>query len=243
MSILALLYRLYLLLFFAPIMLAYSLLTLVVVCITCLFNQNLAFTLWLRLWGRVFCSLTPVRVDSSGSEHLDPQQSYVIVANHASQYDIPIVCGWLLLDIKWVAKMELKNHPIIGTAGKAVGAVFVDRENRNAAIANLEVIKSQLVNGTSVIFFPEGTRSKIGKMMPFKRGAFVMAKELNLPILPVSIINSDKILSSGTIFPKAGKAEVRIHAPITAAQVAELDLAELTNKARAIVASAIASEQ
>ena len=224
-------------------MLFFTVIMLVLLCITSVFSARLAFTVWVRYWGRLFCSCTPLCVTRTGAEHIDPTQSYVVVVNHASQYDIPLVSGWVPMDLKWVGKMELKNTLIVGTAGKAMGAVFVDRGDRQAAIANLELIKTRISGGTSIIFFPEGTRSKIGRMLPFKRGAFVMAKDLHLPVLPISLIDTDKILPSGAIFPQAGNVEVRIHPPIPAVEVAALELADLTDKARAIVASPIASEQ
>jgi len=223
-------------------MLPFTLLVLLLICITSPSSTRLSFTLWVRLWGRVFCTLTPLRIRVRGLENIAPNQPYVLVANHASQYDIPIIAGWLPLDIKWVGKMELKNTLIVGTAGKALGAVWVDRANKEAAIQSLEGVKSRLTGSTSIIFFPEGTRSKIGKMLPFKRGAFVMAKDLALPVLPISVVNSDQILPSGAWLPRAGTVELCIHPAIPVAEVAQLPLPDLTDKAQTIVGSALTRE-
>lgn len=242
MTVSRLLHGCYLALLFIPLMLPFTLCILVCICITSLFSKRLAFTFWIRYWARLFCWFTPLQVRRTGLDNIAPHQSYVVVVNHASQYDIPLVAGWVPLDLKWVGKMELKNTLIVGTAGKAIGAVFIDRSDREAAIANLDAIKARIIGGTSIIFFPEGTRSKIGKLLPFKRGAFVMAKDLNLPILPISLINTDKILPSGAMFPYAGEVELCVHPPIAAADVAALDLTALTAKARELVASRLASE-
>ena len=123
-----------------------------------------------------------------------------------------------------------------------MGNVFVDRKNTKAAIANLEQVKSRITGGTSLIFFPEGTRSKKGCMLPFKNGAFIMAKDLGLPILPVSIVNADRILASGSIFPQGGDVSFYLHPPISAEQVQDLSLPELVKLGRSTVKSVVEPE-
>lgn len=165
-------------------------------------------------WARVNARATPMGVRVSGREHIDPEQSYVIVANHRSHYDIFLLYGWLGVDFKWVMKRELRKVPMIGVACDRLGHIFVDRSNREAAIASLRAARSRIRNGTSVFFFPEGTRSRSGALQPFKKGAFRMAMDLGLPILPVSISGTAEIMppDSVDIFP--GTARMTIHPPV-----------------------------
>ena len=110
-----------------------------------------------------------------------------------------------------VMKKELRKVPGVGFGSKKVGHIFLDRSNKRAAVESLEIAKKKLINGTCVVIFPEGTRSNDGVLLPFKRGAFKLAIELGLPILPVSLINTRKIMPNKTmdIFP--GKVEMVIH--------------------------------
>ena len=165
-------------------------------------------------WGRAICHLTPVDVEISGSENLDKNKSYVIAANHQSQYDIFVLYGWLNTDFKWVAKKELQKLPLVGLAMEKMGHIFIDRRNRQAAIHSLEAARNKIRNGISVLFFPEGTRTKTGEMDAFKKGAFKMALDLELPVLPVSIIGTREIMPTNSFNIKPGKVKMIIHPAI-----------------------------
>ena len=165
-------------------------------------------------WGRAICHLTPVSVELSGSENLDKNKSYVIAANHQSQYDIFVLYGWLNTDFKWVAKKELQKLPLVGLAMEKMGHIFIDRRNRQAAIHSLEAAKNKIRNGISVLFFPEGTRTKTGEMDAFKKGAFKMALDLELPVLPVSIIGTRDVMPTNSFNIKPGKVKMIIHPAI-----------------------------
>lgn len=238
-KVLRLFHILYLLLVFVPVVLAATLVTFCLILVTCLFSKLLAFSLWVRGWSRLVCWLTPLRVKRIGADNIESGQSYIVVANHASQYDIALAAGWIPLDLKWVAKQELKNTLIVGTVGKAMGNIFIDRRNRQAAIQSLDEAKRRLVNGVSLVFFPEGTRSKTSEMLPFKKGAFVMAKEMNLPILPISLCNTRNALPSGSILPRAGQVQLVVHSPITAAEVEQLSHEQLRDKAQTMISSVL----
>ncbi len=142
--------------------------------------------------------VTPMRVSVEGRENLDPKQSYVLVSNHQSQYDIFLLYGWLGVDFKWVMKKELRKVLGIGVACDRLGHIFIDRSNHAAALATLETAKERIVDGTSVIFFPEGTRSRDGQLKKFKKGAFRMAVDLGLPILPLTVTGTRDVLPAGT---------------------------------------------
>ena len=160
------------------------------------------------LWARLNAYLTPIRVTVSGRELIDPQQSYVIAANHQSGYDIYVLYGWLGVDFKWVLKQELRKAPGLGIGCEKLGHIFVDRSDTEAAIRSIEQAKRRIVDGTSVIFFPEGTRSGDGRLLPFKKGAFRMAIDLGLPILPVTLVGTRDILPPNTMRVFPGRARL-----------------------------------
>ncbi len=190
-------------------------------------------------WARVVAWVTPMRVRVEGRENLDPEQSYVLVSNHQSQYDIFLLYGWLGVDFKWVMKKELRNVLGIGVACDRLGHVFIDRSNHAAALATLETAKARIVGGTSVIFFPEGTRSRDGQLKMFKKGAFRMAIDLGLPILPLTVTGTRDVLPAGTsdLFP--GSARLIIHPPISVVGLAADDCSNLLEETRSVIASSL----
>ncbi len=145
-------------------------------------------------WSRINSFLTPMPVSVSGRENIDPRRSYVIVSNHQSHYDVFVLYGWLGVDFKWVMKKELRKVPALGIACEKAGHIYIDRSDKQGALNSLNAAKKIIKNGTSVIFFPEGTRSRTGQMGDFKKGAFYMALDLGIPVLPITIIGTGKIL-------------------------------------------------
>jgi 1-acyl-sn-glycerol-3-phosphate acyltransferase len=186
-------------------------------------------------WGRGVCLLnfTPVRV--KGREHVQPEQSYVILANHQSHFDIFTVYGHLNIPFRWVMKEELRKAPFIGWYTSAAGHVFVDRSNQEKARASLETAKARLANGLSVFFFPEGTRSLDGRLTPFKKGGFHTALDLGLPILPVSISGTWKVLPCKTFKLLPGNPTITIHPPIDTTRFNLDRMDELVAQARAAI--------
>lgn len=183
-------------------------------------------------WARLGLLFSWVRVRVHGLEHIDPRQSYVVVANHLSLFDIWVLYGHLRMDLRWVAKKEVFYIPIIGICCVALGHVFVDRSNHQRAMASLEKARQRIVRGTSILFFPEGTRSRTGALRPFKKGAFHLARDLDLPILPVSIIGTREILPSDTARLTPGReVTLVIHAPIGAGSQDAEALAALSHAA------------
>ena len=194
-------------------------------------------------WARILALATPMRVRVEGRENIDPQQSYVLVSNHQSQFDIFLLYGWLGVDFKWVMKQELRTVPGIGMACDRLGHIFIDRSNHTAAMATLEEAKKKIVNGTSVMFFPEGTRSRDGKLMQFKKGAFRMALDLGLPILPLTVTGTRNVLPAGTSDLMPGSARLIIHPPIPVEGSTAADCSHLSDQVRKVIASALPSDQ
>ena len=190
-------------------------------------------------WSRLNAWLTPISVTVEGREHVDPEQSYVVVANHQSGYDIFVLYGWLGMDFKWVMKHELRKVPALGIGCEKLDHVFIDRSNTEAAIRTLDEAKERIRDGTSVIFFPEGTRSEDGNLLPFKKGAFRMAIDLGLPILPVTLVGTREIMPPKTMDVFPGKARLIFHPPVDAAGTDPADLGPLMAEVKATVASGL----
>ena len=162
------------------------------------------------MWAKTVALFTPMSVKVIGRENVEKGQSYVIVANHQSAYDIFALYGFLGIDFRWVMKKELRHAFGIGPASAKVGHIFIDRSSPKAAYETIKAAKEKLVNGTSVVIFPEGTRSGSNTVKRFKSGAFKLAQELGLPILPVTIKDTHKVYGGGTLNLRPGKVSLTI---------------------------------
>lgn len=190
-------------------------------------------------WARILSWITPMRLKVIGKENIDRNQSYVIVSNHQSQYDILALYGWIGIDFKWVMKMELRKVPVLGVACDKLGHIYIDRSNTQAALESINQAKKKITGGTSVLFFPEGSRSRDGQLKKFKKGAFKMALDLEIPILPVTINFTRNILPSDTIDLFPGSAEMIIHPQVSIDGYSNENLGELIDKTKSIIASKI----
>ncbi|MFK7730674.1 MAG: lysophospholipid acyltransferase family protein [Pseudomonadales bacterium] len=183
-----------------------------------------------------WCSLNTLTalssVDVSGQHRIDPGQSYIIVANHLSHFDIFLLYGRLGLDIRWVMKQELRSLPFFGVAAEKLGHIYIDRSDRDKAHAQLKAAQQKFSSGSSIIFFPEGTRSEGGALLPFKSGAFVMAKQMQLPILPVVLSGTDAVAPPRSLDLYPGKTVMTVLEPIPADDVINMNHEELKERAR-----------
>lgn len=204
-----------------------------------LFGPKTASAVFPPIWARINSMMTPMTVITHGKEHITPGQSYVVVANHQSHYDIFVLYGWLGMDIKWVMKMELRKVPVIGYICQKMEHIYIDRSNQKAAIESINRAKRKIVNGTSVIFFPEGTRSEDGKPGRFKKGAFRLAVDLGLPILPVTISGTHDILPKGTLDLFPGSVNMILHPPIPVSGYDPDNLEPLMKRTRDTIISAL----
>jgi len=184
------------------------------VILSLLWNEKISSYIAGVLWANLNCIITPVMVKLKGRENIEKDQSYVIVVNHQSAYDILVLYAKLGIDFKWVMKKEIRKIPGVGFGSKATGHIFIDRSSTKAAINTINEAMAKIKGGTSLVFFPEGTRSLTTELLPFKKGAFWFAFDLNLPILPVTIKGTRDIMPSGTLNLLPGKAEIIIHPEI-----------------------------
>lgn len=189
-------------------------------------------------WARIFCAIVPIQVRIQGRQNYDPALSYVVVPNHKSMVDIPVLHGFTGLTIKWVMKMELKKIPVFGTACNLLGCIYVNRSNGQAALESIEAAKNKLSDRASVVFFAEGTRSR-GDLLPFKKGAFVFAMTSGLPVLPITIKNSEHILPSDTLDIMPGTVDLIIHPPVHIPTCTKAELNEKIDQIHRTIAGAL----
>lgn len=168
-----------------------------------------------QLWSRMFYWLTFTKREFEGLENIRPGQSYVFVSNHQSLFDVWVIYGWLPVVFKWIMKKELRKVPFVGTGCAAAGHIFIDRSHPKAAVESLERAKKILVNGVSLVIFPEGTRSKTGEVQAFKRGAFQIAFDMNLPVVPISLSGCNNLMpKGGWLFHPFTKIKMKVGEPI-----------------------------
>ncbi|MCA1778605.1 MAG: 1-acyl-sn-glycerol-3-phosphate acyltransferase [Xanthomonadaceae bacterium] len=196
------------------VVLATVLAALVVIVMSLLGYRRAANTRVAASWARLIAWLTPMRVELEGSERLDPEQSYVVVANHRSQYDIPLIYGFCGLDLRWVMKSEIGRVPFVAQGCRAIGHIFINRGRPDQARAAINEAVACLPVGTGVLFFAEGTRSRSGELMAFRKGAFRAAVDRNLPILPMTVSGTRSILPPGSLRVRPGRGRLVIHEPI-----------------------------
>ncbi len=225
-------YQPYKWLFFVPLMLIFTILSgFICMFIAFVFDPDAADIVAV-FWSRIVCFFTPVRVRITGRNNYSRHKSYVVVVNHQSMIDIPVIHGWLGLKIKWVIKNELRKIPVFGSACESLGCIYVDRFDRYAAIKSIEQARKRLSGRASVLFFPEGTRTRTGEIARFKKGAFYFAKETGLPILPLTIKNTMNILPSDSLDLFPGTAEIVVHPPVDINAVSPEEFNEVIERIR-----------
>jgi 1-acyl-sn-glycerol-3-phosphate acyltransferase len=165
-------------------------------------------------WGRFSARLIGVSVEVIGQEHYDPGKTYLIVSNHASMADIPLILGSLHLNLRFVAKEELGRVPLLGWAMKGSGYVLIKRGQNREALQSLLDASERLKSGRSIHIFPEGTRSGDGRLLPFKRGPFIIARKAGVPVLPVTIVGSHRITPNKSLKIRKGSVKLVIGEPI-----------------------------
>jgi 1-acyl-sn-glycerol-3-phosphate acyltransferase len=153
-------------------------------------------------------------VEVEGREHLDPQKTYIFVANHSSMVDILAFQGYINHDFRWIAKKELFNIPLFGAAMRAVDFISIDRSHGREAIKSLHAAAERIAEGASVLIFPEGTRSPDGRLQAFKTGAIMLAIKAGVEVVPVGFNGTHQALPKGKLFSRGGKVLLRLGQPL-----------------------------
>lgn len=191
-----------------------------------------------KYWARIFCILTLVKVEVRGRDNIEQGRSYVFVANHQGAYDIFSIYGYLGHNFRWMMKKSLEKIPLVGFSCKVSGHIFVDNSTPHAVKETMETAEKRLAGGMSVVVFPEGSRTPDGKLHRFKRGAYILATEFKLPVVPVSIDGSYSVMPRSAKLPRWGKIVLTIHKPILPGNDGH-DLASLMEESRRTIASAL----
>lgn len=238
-----LLYDLYQVCIALPLVLILTILVSITTMIGSLFNAHFWGYWPAHLWGRMVCTILLLPVKVEGREQLKPGTSYVFVPNHQGAFDIFLVYGYLNRNFKWMMKKSLRKLPFVGKACESGGHIFVDRSSPSKVRHTMEQAEASLVNGVSLVVFPEGARTWTGRMGAFKRGAFQLADDLQLPVVPVSINGSFRVLRRGGKWIQWHPLSMTIHAPIPPHGKGHENILQTLEEARMAVASAVKEEQ
>jgi len=181
-----------------------------------------------------------IRLDASGIERVNKRASYVFMANHLSLIDGPLLFMLIPQFVRVLLKKEAFRIPVIGLAMRQVGFVSVDRKGLKGGKKSIDratrMIKEK---GFSFLIFPEGTRSRDGKLQTFKRGGFFLAVNSQVPIFPVSINGSYALMPKGSFFAKKGKVRVIFHPPVSVQGFDRNNLSQLMDKVRSVIQSGL----
>jgi 1-acyl-sn-glycerol-3-phosphate acyltransferase len=191
---------------------------------------------WALFGGRNWLRLSGMKICVKGAEGLDPNQTYVFISNHRSYLDTATLFVYTGRRIGLLAKKELLKVPILGYGMGFVNVMAIDRSNRERALETVEAATGRIRSGISFGVFAEGTRAKPGEFLPFKKGAFYMAVEAGVPIVPVAIKNTDVLMGKGTGRSKPGTIEFVLLPPVpTRGLASDAEVQDLVRRVHAVI--------
>jgi 1-acyl-sn-glycerol-3-phosphate acyltransferase len=169
-----------------------------------------------RAWSRVMLRVAGVRIEVENAEMIDLDVPQVVVANHSSWWDVPVMAASVPGPYVFVAKKEIERAPFFGPAVRSCGYIFVDRKDRGKALESLGVARLRLEeDGSSIVMFPEGTRSDSGELQRFKKGAFMLAIQTGADVVPTAIVGARDVMRKGSFWIRPGVIRVRFGEPIS----------------------------
>lgn len=197
---------------------------------------NPAASVWVarNVWSPVLLWAGGARLEVHGQEHVDPKRPTIYVSNHLSALDIPAHFMAVRVPFRYVAKHQLRWVPFIGWYLWAAGHVFINRANRASAIASLEAAARKVRGGVPIFLYPEGTRSD-GPVLPFKKGPFALALKAGVPVCPVTIVGTERVMPKSRFHITPGPVKVMIGAPIDVRPFQPDDREGLARAVRAVV--------
>ena len=205
-------------------------------------NENFIYSP-VRLFIRAGLAMAGVRVEVTGLKRLGPNQTYIFTPNHQSLIEVPLWVAYLPRNVAYLGKKEVFKYPIFGYGIRLVGVVPVDRGNSPAAVESAKLATENLRRGKSYVVYPEGTRSPDGRLLPFKKGAFMMAIDAGVPVVPISISGATQIMPKAQIKVFPSTVRITIHDPISTERYSKENLAELMRLTRAKVLSALSEDE
>ena len=165
------------------------------------------------------------RLTVKGTDRLDPKQSYVFASNHLSYLDIPVLFAAVPHNLHFIAKEPIKYVPFIGWYMIATGMIFVDRSNRKKARESMTRAANLVAKGKNILIFPEGARSRDSALLPFKKGGFVLAQNAKVPVVPIAISGTEKVMKPDEWILRPGVVAVEIGEPLTGENSEPMDFA------------------
>ncbi|OIP35517.1 MAG: hypothetical protein AUK23_00425 [Deltaproteobacteria bacterium CG2_30_43_15] len=187
-----------------------------------------------NIWGRLNLYASGVRLKITGLENIIKDKPQIFMANHQSIYDIFALIT-LHLHFVWIAKKELFRIPLLGWAMALAGCVSIDRFNPHSPLGGMDYIHAKIQKGASIIIFPEGTRSYDGTLQPFKKGGFTLAMRAKIPIVPITLIGTGKVMKRGTRKVHPGNIKIIIDKPIETLNLGLKDRENLIYRVQEII--------
>jgi 1-acyl-sn-glycerol-3-phosphate acyltransferase len=194
-----------------------------------------------QLWGRSILWVSGIRTVTNGFDRSLRNRSCIYMSNHQSNFDIPVLFSALPVQFRWLAKAELFRIPIFGLSMRGAGYISIDRSNRKSAFHSLAKAAAAIRNGTSVMIFPEGTRSMDGMLLPYKKGGFVMAVDAGVPIVPIVISGTHAIMPKGRMLIRRRWVQVNIGHPIETSSFSRKTKDDLMAKVRSAMLEMISA--
>lgn len=188
-----------------------------------------------RIWAKCILALSNIRITVKGLSNIKPGRSYIYMANHTSNFDIPVLQAHLPVQFRWLAKAELYKIPMFGYAMKRAGYISIDRSDRKSAIESLNRAAKIIKEGVSVVIFPEGTRSISNDLQPFKKGGFFLAVDSGVPIVPIIIRGTERIMPKNKMLIKPGRVTIEIEKPINSSNYTRKTKNDLMQKVRDVI--------
>ncbi len=185
-----------------------------------------------RVWAPGLLRAGGMRVEVTGLERLDLSKSYFFAANHQSLLDVPVLYESLPVPLLFIVKEELRRVPFLGWYMSAMGMIFIRRRRRRASLEAMTTCARRIAEGRSILVFPEGTRSRDGRVAPFKPGALVPAIDAGAPVVPVAIEGTGKVLPAGGFRVRPGPIHLAVGRPIATSDLTRGDRRELARRVR-----------
>jgi 1-acyl-sn-glycerol-3-phosphate acyltransferase len=188
-----------------------------------------------KFWSLLNIYISGTRLKIIGKEKIDKKSSYIVMTNHQSLFDVWALIGKIPLQIRWIVKKELRKLPVFGYALERMGHIYIDRQDRENAYMGLNAAARRIKEGTSVIIFPEGTRSPDGKLLKFRLGGASLALRAGVHILPITVNGGRFVLPKNTLALMPGKMEIIVGDPIDPGDFNEDNKVELMSAIKSVI--------